>query len=238
MIIYKITNKLNGKIYVGQTVRSMEERWTEHCKKTSDCMAISHAIQKYGKENFTIECVCVANSIEELNKKEQEFIEEFNSMKPSGYNLTSGGLNFIRSEESNRKNSESQKGEKNHNFGKKAPLEVRAKMAASRRGEKNHFFGRHHSEETKRKLAECRKKQKCPRLGTKHSEESLKKMSESHKGQIAVNRRAIKCNENGMIFASLSEASKQLGVSSSSICEVLKGKRKKCKHKGYTFSYL
>ena len=58
MYIYKITNKINKKIYIGQTTRSIEERWKGHCKPSMTARSlISRAIQKYGKENFIIEHV-------------------------------------------------------------------------------------------------------------------------------------------------------------------------------------
>ena len=125
MIVYVIENKLNSKRYVGQTVRSIEERWKENCKRTSDCSAIANAIQKYGKKNFIINTVYIATSTEELNKKEQYFIKELNTLKPNGYNLTTGGLGYKRSEETKRKMSIHQIGQGNHNFGKKASQEVR-----------------------------------------------------------------------------------------------------------------
>ena len=61
--IYKITNHINGKIYVGQTTKSLKERFQKHCWGTTENdsyhlnMAIKKAIKKYGKENFTIELI-------------------------------------------------------------------------------------------------------------------------------------------------------------------------------------
>ena len=61
--IYKITNKINGKIYVGQTTKSLNERFQKHCWGTTQNdkyhlnMAIKKAIKKYGKENFAIELI-------------------------------------------------------------------------------------------------------------------------------------------------------------------------------------
>jgi group I intron endonuclease len=52
MIIYKITNKVNGKIYVGQTTRSLEERWYGHCSTANQHGILGKALIKYGKENF------------------------------------------------------------------------------------------------------------------------------------------------------------------------------------------
>lgn len=100
MFIYKITNKINGKVYIGQTIRSLEIRWAEH--KYSKKTAISKAIQKYGEENFKIEEIDGANSQSELNYKEWLLIHKFNSLdRNKGYNSTEGGgAGGRRSEES------------------------------------------------------------------------------------------------------------------------------------------
>ena len=92
--IYQITNDINGKIYVGKTVKNnIQERWKEHLKdyKKSRCekRPLYDAMNKYGPENFSIkeleEC-----SLEELNDKEIYWIEKLDSFK-YGYNATAGG---------------------------------------------------------------------------------------------------------------------------------------------------
>lgn len=85
MLIYKITNKINGKVYIGQTIRSLKKRFNEHCNNKKS--TISKAIQKYGKENFTIEEIDGANNQSELNYKEWLLIYKFNSLTPNGYNI-------------------------------------------------------------------------------------------------------------------------------------------------------
>ena len=55
MIIYKITNNINGKIYIGQTTQSLANRWSQHTKEISKCFRMKAAIKKYGKESFSIE---------------------------------------------------------------------------------------------------------------------------------------------------------------------------------------
>lgn len=96
--IYKITNTVNGKIYIGQTIRCIEERFKEHCKphnnEHSKFMPISRAIKKYGKNNFIIEIIDTAESRDELNEKEKQQICFNNSLnKKAGYNISSGGGN-------------------------------------------------------------------------------------------------------------------------------------------------
>ena len=93
MIIYKITNMVNGKQYIGQTTRSLQQRWREHCSTRSGCTYLHNAIEKYGKENFRVEQIDVALDQEELNYKEQQYIKCYNTIVPYGYNLDSGGGN-------------------------------------------------------------------------------------------------------------------------------------------------
>ena len=85
--IYRITNLVNGKIYIGQTVQSLEERFYKHCAKYSDrlhfVMPIKQAIFKYGKENFKIELIEDCD-IELLNEREQYWISYYDSYN-NGY---------------------------------------------------------------------------------------------------------------------------------------------------------
>lgn len=92
-IIYKITNTINNKIYIGQTIQSLQNRWKRHCsnKGTIDelNMVIKKAILKYGKENFKIEVleICEYN---QLDIKESFYINLYDSYN-KGYNSTKGG---------------------------------------------------------------------------------------------------------------------------------------------------
>ena len=89
--IYKITNKINGKIYIGKTERTVEERWNEHCndftKDRCKDRPLYRAMNKYGVENFHIETIEETSSPEE---RECFWIEHFQSFK-KGYNATIGG---------------------------------------------------------------------------------------------------------------------------------------------------
>lgn len=87
--IYKITNKINGKSYIGQS-NNIERRLLEHqIKGSSSRIPLDIAIQKYGKDNFTYE-VIEQCKISELNEKEQYWIKFFNT-KTNGYNCSDGG---------------------------------------------------------------------------------------------------------------------------------------------------
>ncbi len=95
--IYKITNKINNKIYIEMTTKDIEFRWKQHPKVSKDKNNKNHrlihkAILKYGIENFTFEKLYETNVIDLQNLKELEikYIKKYNSFE-NGYNLTKGG---------------------------------------------------------------------------------------------------------------------------------------------------
>ena len=93
-IIYKITCSKNGKVYIGQTTETIEQRLERHFKmafaEEKPKIKFQRAIKKYGKENFIIEEIDRAFSKEELDEKEKSWIAKYNSVK-SGYNTALGG---------------------------------------------------------------------------------------------------------------------------------------------------
>ena len=94
-IVYLITNKVNGKKYVGQTTKSIEQRWKEHCYSNPTRKFLLHkAIAKYGVENFEIEQLAVAPFVQALDDLERFHIKDQKSLAPIGYNLESGGAKF------------------------------------------------------------------------------------------------------------------------------------------------
>lgn len=117
MIIYKITNTKNNRIYIGQTTKSAKERLQKHiiearCQKNGNRPEnyFHSAINKYGEDNFIIEQIDEANSIEELNDKEIYWINFYNcTSKEFGYNLMEGGKSGIKSLETRQKISEKKK---------------------------------------------------------------------------------------------------------------------------------
>lgn len=172
MIIYLVTNIINNKQYVGQTIQTIEKRWRCHQTKGH---ALFCAIKKYGVHNFTIEQLDIANNIEELNIKEQEWIRKLNSVAPNGYNLRLGGDSGGR--HSNETKEKISKAGMGRVVSEKTKLLKREQMS----GEKNPMFGKtpnlgkHHSEETKLKISTSGK-------GKKRSEETCKRIGESKKG--------------------------------------------------------
>lgn len=93
-IIYKITNKINGHSYIGQTTYSLKERWSKHinfAKHHPEQSGLYSAINKYGKENFEIEQIDIAETEDELNEKEVYWISYYNTFYGEGYNRDLGG---------------------------------------------------------------------------------------------------------------------------------------------------
>ena len=90
MWIYKITNIQNQKVYIGQTIRPIEQRFHRHINDAMNNILDTHfarAIRKYGKDNFIVEEIDSAKTQNELNEKEQYWIQYYNSVN-NGYNET------------------------------------------------------------------------------------------------------------------------------------------------------
>ena len=90
MWIYKITNIQNNKVYIGQTIRPIKDRFHRHINDAMNNILNTHfarAIRKYGKDSFIIEEIDTAQTQKELNEKEQYWIKYYNSVK-EGYNET------------------------------------------------------------------------------------------------------------------------------------------------------
>lgn len=134
MVIYKITNKVNGMMYIGQTKHDIKIRWKQHCHNGNGCRFLHHAINKYGADNFIIEVIDTANSKIELDEKEKYWIDKLNTISPNGYNLKSGGNTPKYSQESRLRMS------KNHH---------------DVSGANNPMYGRIFSKETKLKISKA-----------------------------------------------------------------------------------
>lgn len=174
--IYKTTCLVNGKVYIGQTIKygSALRRYL------GSGILINSAIKKHGRNNFVKEILHTLYYSELANEYEALYIEIYSSTdKKLGYNILYGagkgiavGIENPRygtkdSEETCRKKSISLKGK---NLGRKATEETKKRMSECRSGEKNYFYGKKHSTETKLKISNLR---------------TGLKLSESHKRSIS-----------------------------------------------------
>ena len=95
--IYLCTNRITGKVYVGQTCRSVRKRWREHVTSALahskyECRVLACAIRKYGADAFDVTVLQAVSTVEEANIAEVEWIDELNCRAPNGYNITPGGV--------------------------------------------------------------------------------------------------------------------------------------------------
>jgi group I intron endonuclease len=94
MVVYLVTNTVNGKKYVGKTSRTLLWRWGRHIsasRRRNDRAVLHKAIRKYGASAFTQEVLSRACNDEALSQLECFWIRELNTRNPRGYNLTDGG---------------------------------------------------------------------------------------------------------------------------------------------------
>lgn len=148
--VYKITNKVTGKIYIGITNQGSGTRYRHHWyeARIGDPCPIHKSMAKYGEENFTLEIIDFADTYEELKEKEKFYIKKFNSTDRSvGYNLTEGGdgtFGRLHSEETKEKIRQKA-------LGRKASDETKKKMSISRKGKCSDKMKKHLLEISRRK---------------------------------------------------------------------------------------
>lgn len=108
--MYLVRNKINDKIYIGQTTMTAEKRWSYHVGAHSSTSYFHNAVRKYGADSFTITVIHAGFSREELNALEVAAISDYASMNPKiGYNQTQGGegaLGYKHSEEARARHRE------------------------------------------------------------------------------------------------------------------------------------
>ena len=126
--IYKITNKVNGKMYIGQHITDdLDDGYM------GSGAIVKKALKKYGEDAFTKEWLEFAENAEDLNYLERMYVDEEWLVRPDTYNLVLGGggcKGWHHTEESKKK------------------------ISVAATGAGNSMYGRHHSKETRQKLAD------------------------------------------------------------------------------------
>lgn len=225
-LIYKITNKINNKLYIGLTTMTIKERWSCHKaeSRAGNNTILYNSMRKYGEDNFTIEQIDQANSQIELEEKEIYYIDYYKSISPKGYNLTYGGIvSTKQSKETCIKKSKSQK------EAYCLDLSLKEKRIKGLRN----FWQTATDEQLKDRS------DKIKQAWTTGRREKMSNMNKGHKRAYGntYRRFAIKViNEltgEQLIFDSCELACKELNLSGSAVSRCLKGERKR--HKGYRF---
>lgn len=201
--IYKITNLINNKVYIGQSIRP-QKRWYEHIYISSiKNNYLYHSMKKYGIENFSFEVIAQVLKLEYADECEIQVIRQYNSTDINfGYNIDGGGrFQKIMSNETKIKISKSHIGKKlsentklilsQKSAGKKHSEETKVKMKKLLKKPKKiykveypSFSGKRLSDETKRKLREAN-------LGKKASQETKDKMSKSMIGKNSAEKNGM-----------------------------------------------
>ena len=224
--VYIHTNKINNKIYIGQTCTSLQRRWGKNGEGYKKCPHFWRAIQKYGWDNF--EHIVFAENLtqEEADRMEILLIALYDSTnKNYGYNITKGGDGCAMVGENNpfygKHHTDEVKDKiRQCRIGTKASDETKNKLSELRRGESNSFYGKHHTKETKQKLSDLRK-------GKPLSKEHIEAIRNGY--VLTNNRDVVQLSKDNIFIAeyvSACNAERETSVAQSSITRCCQGKLK------------
>lgn len=224
MYIYKVTNRINKKIYIGQTTKSINSDYI------GSGPIIIKAIKKYGKENFAKDILEECDSKDILNEREIYWINFYDSTnRKIGYNVSNGGNGGNLGVLVNQKISDALKGRTaakdryGNFFNIKTDDErfINGELVGIAKWTIPYNKGIPMSEEQKIKLRRPK------------NEAHKKKMSEV---RIGKGTKSIICTTNNIEYNSIREAAEELNLTSPNVIKVLKGRAEKTK--GYSFKYL
>lgn len=238
--IYKYTNIINGKIYIGQTKNTLEQR-ALNGSNYKGSRHFYNAIQKYGWNNFIPKILEEGLSLDEANIREEYYISLFKSTDPNiGYNIRIGGQNSDISDET------------------KNILSLKAKERYKDKTQ-NPMYGKTHSPETIKKMSELKLGKNNPMYGKTLSQDSRKLISEHHKGvnnpihnhnytseeRILMFKRfseyakewskKVICIESNLTFDTITSAANYYGVKKATLSGHLNGRQKTCQNKHFKF---
>ena len=167
--VYIVTNKANGKQYVGIS-KNLTARWNTHISANGSAPALHAAIKKYGKDEFIFSHICDAFDFDAACDIERMLIVQHNTKAPNGYNLTDGGEGVV-----GRPMTDQDK-----EVRRQASIAYVKQLSLEERVEKYGTKGRKHTPETIKKI---RQSNIGKNLGKTASEETKSKMSAIHKSR-------------------------------------------------------
>lgn len=220
-LIYKVTNLINGKIYIGQTTTSLEQRKKEHEYRASrgDRQTYFYnALNLYGNQNFKWEIIEYNIDFNELNNREEYWISYYKSnVKEFGYNMTKGGdnadnLNRWREENPELVSLEAHKGwTKMRQVLSENPEKEQIRKEKAKIGVQKY---------TKEHIEEIR--QRSYQVYLQHKEAQEKVLENNRKKKM----KKVRCIETGIVYESINEAGRQTHNSPSNIKQCCDGVRK------------
>ena len=216
--VYIHTNRINNKKYVGLTKQqNPERRWGKDGVRYKQSPYFYSAIQKYVCDNFDHDIVASDLQKEEACDMEIQLIQQYKTQdKQFGYNIMEGGS------------------------APQIPDEIKEQMQQRMLGN-TYCAGRVTSEETKKKISDAQKGRKL----TEEHRQKLRKpksvtypCSKEHRQHIIEakkDKKSVRCVETGIVYESIHECARQMGVSATAICAVARGRHKTAG--GYRFEY-
>lgn len=171
--IYKITNLINNKVYVGQR-KTNNNPYEDNYFGSGKILLI--AIKKYGKTNFKKEIIKFCDDWKSLNKCEIFWINKLNSIEPDGYNLCKGGLGGISCGKNHPFYNKHRSYETKEKIRKKLKERKRTKEAINKQKETVKLYPRIWTDESRRKCSESH-------IDKKQSKEHLEALSKVRKGK-------------------------------------------------------
>lgn len=203
--IYIIVNRINKKVYIGQTWH-LDYRWIQHKSKEHNTHLL-RAFNQYGIESFEYKIIeRLVPSLftqDELNEKESIYIKQYDSQnKDKGYNVQSGGSGGLMLEETKKKLSKIFSGDKSANWKRIVSDEERKQMSNRMKGKNNPMYGRPIPEAIKIRY------------------------SLERRGKDNPASRSVRCIDTGKIYDTIKQASDDTGIGRDPISYVCHGKRK------------
>lgn len=233
--IYKYTNIVNGKVYIGQTSKTLEERAQTGGRNYRECRRFYNAIQKYSWDAFIPEILETVATADEANCREMYYISKFNSTDIDfGYNISHGGDNKMMSSESKALISAKaveRYCDKTANpmYGKKHSPSTIELQRAKKIGSNNPMYG------TSWTPAQ-RERSGCRGMQLNISDDRRKELREH--GRIlgkTTGLKAVRCIEDDAEFPSIVDAATAYGVSKSTLCGHLTGRQRSCRGKHFEY---
>lgn len=230
--IYKIENKINHKVYIGQSV-DIYTRWYNHKHNLLNGTHYNSHLQKswdkYGEENFDFSIIEICDQ-DRLDKLEVLYISHYQSYDAKfGYNLSFGGSGGgVPTDETRHKLSLANSRENNPMFGRHHTEETKDKIRQKKVGDKNAMYGkrgeaspiygRKHTEAELEKIRQANK-------GRRMSDSCRKKQSQAKSGQNNPRSRAVYCPELDEYFWGVQDVQNKYGISRDGIAKCCKGKQ-------------
>jgi hypothetical protein len=233
MIIYKTTNLVNGKQYIGRDSHN-------NPNYLGSGPLLKKAIKKYGKQNFKKEIIEECSSFEQMVQREEYWLNYYDvGNNPLFYNIQNCGTGVIligkRNHFYGKNHSEETKQKlREINIGRKHTDESKLKISNATRGEKHPLYGKKMSDETKLKM-------RLSTLGKRHSEETKQKIRQLQRGEkSSCFKGYIVCTNGNYVglVKTAREWSELLGINTNIIYTHLNGKKYKKGIKGNFFKRM